>query len=102
MLFVVAAIAIYNLFYTFVPFDRYSGDGTVAFKIGFWVAYALHLLIVPIVMAFVAGYFRWPVLSTALGAVLAVSLLAYPTLAVVAYFNNCQGMEYPLGRMSCG
>ena len=102
VLFVLAAVVVYNIFYTLVPFDRYSGEGTAAFKAGFWIAYSAHLLIVPIVVTLVARYLRWHALPAALSAVLVVSLLAFPTLTVVAYFNNCQGMEYPLGHMNCG
>jgi hypothetical protein len=102
MIFVLVAIPVYGLFYSLNPFDRYAHEGVTAFKAGFWISYAANLLLAPVVVVLLAARFHRPIRSAAAGAALASALLAYPTIVTLAYFNNCYGMEYPLGRMSCG
>jgi hypothetical protein len=102
LVFIVVAVPVYGLFYSLNPFDSYANEGVTAFKIGFWISYAAHLLLTAGIVVLLAWRLRRPILTAAVGAVLASALLAYPTIAMLAWFNNCYGMEYPLGRISCG
>jgi ABC-type dipeptide/oligopeptide/nickel transport system permease component len=102
VLFVIVAGLVYTVFYRFQPYDRYADEGGGAFKVLFWIAVAAHLALVPTIAGIIARRLRSPALPSVLGAAVASALLALPTIATLAYFNNCYGIEYPLGRMSCG
>jgi len=102
VLFVLVAIPVYTLFYALQPYDRYAHEGGGAFKVLFWIAVAAHLALVPTIAGIIARRLRSPALPSVLGAAVATALLAYPTIGILAWMNNCYGMEYPLGRMSCG
>jgi ABC-type dipeptide/oligopeptide/nickel transport system permease component len=102
VLFVLLAIPVYTLFYALQPYDSYAHEGATAFKAFFWIAVAAHLALVPTIAGIIARRLRSPALPSVFGAAVATALLALPTIATLAYFNNCYGMEYPFGRMSCG
>jgi hypothetical protein len=102
LVFIMVAVPVYGLFYSLNPFDRYANEGVTGFKIGFWISFATHLLLAAGIVVLIAWRLRRPILTAALGAALASALLAYPTIVTLAWLNNCYGMEYPLGRMSCG
>jgi hypothetical protein len=100
--FVAAGLLIYWVFYSTNNFDRHTGEGATAFKVGLWLAYGTHLVVSPLLAGLLTRWLGRPALAVALGATFATVLLAYPTLGMLNYWNNCIGMEYPLGTRACG
>lgn len=94
--YVLAAVAVYYLFYSFHPYDRWADTGATAFKVWFWIAFFVHQVIALATSAVVARLLDAPVLLSIAATFAVVIVLALPLIEILSFMNNCSGLEYPL------